>query len=137
MKYAHDIFSYWIITWFIIYIILKQYNIYILNPKFALILGLVANMSTLMMIIIKGNSIKYILKFAIIIIITKLLPLYFVYDTVITHMDIIATILLFIIYLTYVLTKYKKPVCILKNSYQQLINGQSDSPLMTFMNKLF
>lgn len=137
MKYAHDIFSYWIITWFIIYIILKQFNIYILNPKFALILGLVANMTTLMTIIIKGNSINYILKFIIVIIITKIIPLYYVYNIVITHMDIIATVSLFLIYLIYVLIKYKKPICILKNSHQQLINGKSDSPLMTFMNNLF
>ena len=41
-----DIFSYWIVIWFIFFILFHR-NIYIPNPKFMIILGIVTNFATL------------------------------------------------------------------------------------------
>jgi len=137
MKYASDIFSYWIITWFLIYIILRQYNINIPSPKFLIFLGIIINTYTLIKIILNNNPFNYIIKFIIVIIITKLIPFYFVYKDKIKVTDILYSILLFLIYLLYVFIRYQNPLDTLSKSQNRLITNKADSPIITLLNKLF
>ena len=138
MKYASDIFSYWIITWFLIYIILRQYNnVNIPSPKFLIFLGIIINTYTLIKIILNNNPFNYIIKFIIVIIITKLIPFYFVYKDKIKVTDILYSILLFLIYLLYVFIRYQNPLDTLSKSQNRLITNKADSPIITLLNKLF
>jgi hypothetical protein len=91
------IFSYWIFAWFIVY---KLFNIQY-NPKFVIILGIIANIIVLLHLIYKGASLYSITKFISINIIIKGIPYYLLRNDIIKLKDIYASIILFMIYLIY------------------------------------
>jgi hypothetical protein len=91
------IFSFWIFAWYLLYIakIIKY------SPKFVLILGIIENCFLLLFMIIFQTHIINILGFIILNIFIKILPYYSIRNEKITKKDIIATIVIFIIYCIY------------------------------------
>jgi len=90
------IFSYWILAWYFLYIfgISRVYN-----PKFALIIGFIENLIIFILMVYYKTKPKIIILFTIIVFLMKIIPLYTIWNTKVTNKDIIATIILFFIYL--------------------------------------
>lgn len=87
------VFSYWIIVWYILFIV----NLIHYNPKFVLFVALIQNtLGLIYKLFFDSFLVAFIL--AIIIICMKLIPLYTLYHTKITKKDIYFTIVLFIVY---------------------------------------
>jgi len=65
------VFSYWIFTWFILYLL----KIVPYSPKFVIILGIIENLFVFMYMIFYKSPIYNIIKFIIINILIKVIPL--------------------------------------------------------------
>jgi len=111
------IFSYWIFLWFILY----EVKIIKYSPKFVIILGLIENFGLFLYFIYKKSSLYNISKFIIINIFIKIIPLYLVYNDKIISKDIIASFILFLIYLLWLIVNNRFNY--LFNEYNELIKG--------------
>ena len=90
-----EIFSYWIFVWFILYYFkLTKYN-----PLLILIIGYIITFGELLYLIFMGAKKYNIIKFNIINIIIKLIPILLIYNTKTTYKDLIIGLYMFLIYL--------------------------------------
>jgi len=87
------IFSYWILFWYILFI-LKIINY---NPKFIIIIAIIQNSLGLLYKLLFEHILNSFIL-AIIILFTKIIPLYSIVNTKIKNKDIYFAILLFIFY---------------------------------------
>ena len=96
------IISNWIFVWFIIYYLKKD----IPNPKFALIIITMFNISALILMIYNNENKEYnekIKRFMILIILTKLIPLYLIRNDEINFIDIIAFGIIIVLNIIYMI----------------------------------
>ena len=99
------IFSHWIFVWYLLY----YFKIVKINPKFAIICGIVVNILLLLVMFICRTNIKLILFFSIIMILSKIIPLVTIWNKKINPgKDIPAFVALFGIYLVWVFINLKK-----------------------------
>jgi hypothetical protein len=105
------LFSSWVFLWAILYlfvrIIFPQINTKWVDPTFAILLALTYQFYALISILFRVNSIsklaKILVKFAIITILFKLLPLYFVWNHVVNWMNsVLSCSALFSIYIAFI-----------------------------------
>jgi hypothetical protein len=118
------IFSYWIFIWWILYC----FNIVPFNPKFLIILGLLHNLF-LLGIKIKYQS-KFIPFFLISVTLLKIIPLAIIAHTNISNQDIIASVILFIIYIIYILLIKNNPLHFFKENLQDIIDDKDNTPMV-------
>jgi hypothetical protein len=90
------VFSYWLIVWYAFYMIIG--NKYISNPKFALICGLIHNLTICIIMCIKQTKLSRIFSFITMMILIKIIPLYYLYNTKIHLIDIQTMFILLICY---------------------------------------
>ena len=90
-------FTSWIIIWFILYYI----NLFPYNPKIVVISALIVCIIILFTMIYNNVNKIYICSFISIFFLTKLLPYYFLKDTICNEIDIYFSIIIFMIYLIY------------------------------------
>jgi hypothetical protein len=122
------VFSYWIFTWFILYLC----NITKYSPKFAFILGLIENFFILIMMIIKNTKRITILYFIIINFLIKVLPIYYLRAETIKMKDVYMTFLLFIIFILWLYINNISLIENIKIIYNSLIYGENKTPFMKF-----
>jgi hypothetical protein len=126
------IFSYWIFLWYLLYI----FKIISYNPKFAILCGFIENISILSFMFYYETKKKLILLFFIMFTLLKIIPLYSIWNTKIRAHDIIATIVLFIIYLVWIFYN-KKTISDFKNQTLDLVlHNKNTLPGMMFLNKI-
>lgn len=131
-RYRFDyVFSYWIFCWFIFYF----YKLTSFSPLFALIIGIIEN-SFLYYIRISKHDLIYRIEFLIVNFFLKILPLYYIIviqsNTKIKINDILATIILFIIYLLWIIIN--KQIYIKNNKL--IVNIQSATPIYNILKDL-
>jgi hypothetical protein len=129
------IFSYWIFLWFVLY---KLTNIIKYSPKFIIILGIIENFGLLLYLIYKKSSYYNITKFIIINTFIKIIPLYLIINDKIILRDVIASIILFLIYLLWLFINNKFEFIF--NGYNDLIIGYTTnktSKKQTFISYLY
>ena len=116
------ILSYWILAWFILYII----GIVRTSPFFATLLGTMENIGSVIYFIFMGASPYNIIKFIIINAIIKGLPLWYmiVRGHTITRSSIIATVLMIVMYYTWLLMNNMN----LYKIYELVGNGYIEGP---------
>jgi len=127
------VFSYWIVAWYLLYIAkITKYN-----PKFVLILGIIENSFLLLFMIIYKTKISSIVIFIILNIFIKIIPYYTVRNDKIIKKDIIATIILFIIYCLwlYINTGNNVIEYHIKIS-ESVIKDKNETPAMRFINNI-
>jgi len=127
------VFSYWIVAWYLLYIAkITKYN-----PKFVLILGIIENSFLLLFMIIYKTKISSIVIFIILNIFIKIIPYYTVRNDKIIKKDIIATIILFIIYCLwlYINTGNNVIEYYIKIS-ESVIKDKNETPAMRFINNI-
>ena len=111
------VFSYWIFLWFILY----ELKLVKYSPKFIIIIGIIENLGLFSYFIYKKSSFYNIAKFIIINIFIKIIPLYLVWKDKIIWNDIIASLVLFLIYLLWLVINNRSNY--LFNEYNELIKG--------------
>lgn len=126
------IFSYWIFAWYLLYIT----NITTYSPKFIIILGIIENMILLFFIIQNGSTIETIIKFIVINTFIKILPYYSIRNDKIIKRDIIASIVLFIIYIIWLYINKETVLQQYNKIYKSLIENKGDTPGMMLINYL-
>jgi hypothetical protein len=129
LQSADLIFTYWIFTWFLLYYLVFP-NLY--NPKFALISGLIVNLVILCILIYNAVPLFYIIGFMIVILVTKISPLYLIRKTKIRTNDIYFTVCLFLIYVLYFWIKENKNLKQRRSELRNFLSGKGNSPIMKF-----
>jgi hypothetical protein len=123
------IFSYWIFLWYLLYL----FGIVNFNPKFAILCGLIENIGILLLMFYYGTKKHLVSLFLIMFILLKIIPLYSIWNTTIRMRDIVASIILFIIYLVWVnksLSDFKK------QTEDLVIYNKNTLPGMMFLDKI-
>jgi hypothetical protein len=124
------IFSYWIFAWYLLYITkITRYS-----PKFIIILGIIENMILLFFMIQNGSTIETIIKFIVINTFIKILPYYSIRNDKIIKKDIVASIVLFIIYIVWLYINKETLLQKYNKIYNSLIQNKNDTPGMIMMN---
>lgn len=129
LQSADLIFTYWIFTWFLLYYLVFP-DLY--NPKFALISGLIVNLVILCILIYNAVPLFYIIGFMIVILITKISPLYLIRKTKIRANDIYFTVCLFLLYVLYFWIKENKNLKQRRSELRNFLSGKGNSPIMKF-----
>lgn len=129
LQSADLIFTYWIFTWFLLYYLVFP-DLY--NPKFALISGLIVNLVILCILIYNAVPLFYIIGFMIVILITKISPLYLIRKTKIRTSDIYFTVCLFLLYVLYFWIKENKNLKQRRSELRNFLSGKGNSPIMKF-----
>ena len=132
MEKVYFIFSYWIFLWYLLYF----FKIVNYNPKFAIIIGIIENICILLLMIFYNTKVKLFLLFILMMIILKIIPLYSIWNKKIQNRDIIATFILFIIYLFFMILNKKNVSNFIKHIKDLIIYNKNTLPGMSFFEKL-
>ena len=126
------IFSYWVLIWFILY----EIKLITYNPKFWLIIALFTNFYNFYFMIYFQNY-YILLLFIIIVIIIKGIPIWTLRNTALRVKDIVAGLVLFIIYYIW-LTYNNETLYSLFNKFYISIrdNKPNSTPFMYFLNSI-
>ena len=127
------VFSYWIYIWYIIYAfnIIKMYN-----PKFALILGLLHNLTMFILMILYGTSRRTIFYFIIINTLIKIIPLYYLRNIPIKMRDIYFTFGLFLLFIIWLHMNKQNLIGNTKVIHDSLLYGKDNTPFMSLLNQI-
>jgi hypothetical protein len=126
------ILSYWIFTWYILYII----KIISYSPKLIIMLGIFENLITLIIMILYGSNCKTIIYFIIINIIIKVIPFYTIRNDKIKLRDIYSTIILILIYLLWVKINGESVIKYYKKILDSLIHNKNDTIGIAILTKI-
>lgn len=127
------IFSYWIFIWYLLYIN-QSTNI---NPKFALICGLIQNIIIIKLMIFYKTKHNIVINFIIMCILIKVIPLYTIRYTAINKSDIIFMIQLFIYYLIWAIINKKTINYYIQNIIDLIIHNKPTLPAINLLDKFF
>lgn len=123
------VFSYWIFFWFLLYV----FKFTKLSPKFAFILGVIENCIMFILMLLFGTSRKTMVVFAIINILIKVVPLYYLRNVPIKMVDIYATIILFILFVIWLHINRQSLVGNLAKIYYSLLYGKNETPFIVLL----
>lgn len=125
------ILSYWVLIWYILYI----FKIIHINPKFALIMGLLINI-IMLFLIVRVSDIVNILYFSIIMSITKIIPILTLWNSKIHITDIYYTGIVVFTYCIwlFVTKSIYNPITALK---QSVTSYKPTNPGMFLLHSLF
>jgi hypothetical protein len=142
-------FSYWIILWFIIYYFIVKINIFQTNsknisiiqknynPKLALYIALFENLFMFIYLLFHNPTITTIIKFIIMMIVLKVIPLYLLQEEkIILPEDLLPVFVLFIIYNKYLESINKSLYSIYKSSAQHILNGSNQTPFFHLLDSI-
>lgn len=126
-----EIFSYWIFIWFLLYYF--KFTKY--NPLFILILGYIITLGELIYLISKKTNIYNLIKFVIINIIIKLIPILLIYNTKITFKDLEISLYIILIYIITMAIMNINPIQFYKNVLNTYIHN--DNKYKSIFNKFY
>ena len=135
MERVDFIFSYWVFLWYILFYF-GIINVYVFNPKFAILLGLVENIIILFLMIYYKTKLHLIVAFFIMMILLKILPIYTIWNTKIRIQDILATLVLFLIYLFWIFINKKSMLGFIQNIKNMILHNKNTLPGMILLTKL-
>ena len=127
------IFSYWIFVWFILYFT----RIVSINPKLWLLIAFIENIMNTVIIYLKSKM-YMVVRFIIITILIKVLPLYYLWNTKIRSIDVFFSIALFVMYLGWLyINNYS-----IYTIYEMIYNSQTSNstyigPLSYLYDKIY
>ena len=134
MERVDFIFSYWIFVWYILFYlgILSTYN-----PTFAIVVGLVENAIILCLMLYYHTKYSLVIAFCSMVILLKIIPLYTIWNnTTITCQDILATMVLFLLYLVWIIVNNKSMDDFSKHTKQMILHNKNTLPGMVFLTNI-
>ncbi len=124
------IFSYWVITWFVVYSIgLTQYS-----PKFVIIIALLENVYSGIML--RTANIQTIMSLMVLTLI-KIILLFVLRNDKIRGIDILVSVILFIIYVLWVHINNETVVGYYNKIQRSLNNNDNNTPLVHILSRMF
>jgi hypothetical protein len=126
-----EIFSYWIFIWFLFYYFkLTKYN-----PLFILIVGYIITFGELLYLISKKTNKYNLIKFTIINIIIKLIPILLIYKTKISFKDLEISLYIILIYIITMAIININPI----KFYKKMLNTyiHDDNKYKSFFSKFY
>ena len=126
------VFSYWLFFWYILYI----YKFTQYNPKMLLKIGILENVILLWMMFSFGTKTETIFKFILINTFIKFIPFYTIINTTVHIKDIIAGIVLFIIYIIWVYVNGYSIMEYRNKIFESLILDKNETPFMFLSEKI-
>jgi hypothetical protein len=129
---ADLVFSYWIFTWYLLYI----FKIVNYNPKFAILIGIIDNIIMLLMMIYFGSNMYTIFMFIIINTFLKILPYYTLWNEKIERKDILVTLFLFIIFIIWLYINKQNLTKNHKEIIDSLLHNKNKTPALYFISKV-
>ena len=139
------LFSYWIDAWAVLYVLAyytkgspgAKYIAQNMNPVLLFIVAFVDNLFYLLMVIIHNPDPSVLIKFFPMIIITKIIPLYFLLQFPISIViNIIWSVIIFIIYNMYLKTDNRDFYGVYTSTRKYVLGGEDKTPLYILMNYL-
>lgn len=135
------LFSYWVFAWAILWWILGNHvkpHTYVPNPKLAILVGLAENTGTLIALILSGASQIVLLKFAMVVVVSKIALLYFVWNEPIQIVQDFAILFgVFLLYNLYLF--FQRPpsniLDIYRKTFHSILENRSDTPGFYLMNR--
>ena len=122
------IFTNWIFLWFALYLVgLTQYS-----PKFAVIISIIENIGALLLLKTANTRTLAAMFFIIII---KFMAFFVVRNSRITIQDVLAFVVLFILYAVWVHINNETVIGYYKKIQQSLNNNDNNTPIVHFINK--
>ena len=126
------VFSYWVFAWFLLY----YFKFTSFNPLFALEIATAENTILFLLMIYYKVPTFNLISFLVINFFIKILPIIHLWNTKIIMRDIIAFIVVYLIYLLWLLINRQTNVFKIQNEiYESLIHGKSDTPFMSLTKK--
>ena len=126
------IFSYWIFFWYILYVC----NLTNYNPKFVIICGLIENLIILLFMFYYNTKQRLLYLFIIMMFVLKIIPIYTIWNTKITFMDVYVTIILFILYLIWMHIHKKNTNDFIGNTKKLIFYNKNTLPGMQLLEKI-
>lgn len=126
------IFSNWMFVWFILYWF--QFTQY--NPKAVFIMGVFENLITVILAIYYKTSAKYILYFLGLIVFLKMFLLYLIWNTRFLRKDAIATILVTLVYVTWLQLNNTNVFDLYRKVVTSVINEKNETPILGWIHEL-
>jgi len=138
------IFSDWIFAWFVLYYIsiksIKNTDFLdtYLNPKFSLYCALFQNIYTLVEITLKNPKPIILIKYFIVMLILKIIPLFLIREKSL-HLktNIPISICIFMLYIGFLYSKRKNFFKMYKQITDSIVANDNNTPLFWFLNKYF
>lgn len=126
------IFSYWILMWFVLYAL----GLPLCSPKFALIIGILANMLMFSYLFYKNISRTKLIYFILINTFIKALPLIYLRDENIKLVDVYFTIILFLIFVVWLKLNEQYTTDNISNILDLYLDNNKQSPSMIRLNAI-
>lgn len=124
------IFSYWILIWFIAYFV--KFTTF--SPKFVFLIGMLENIGVMLFLIHKNTSLKSVFYFFLVVLITKLLPLYFMRNETIKRGDVIFAFALFALYNAWLFINNRNFININMEAIDSMAHDRHDMPMLKLFN---
>ena len=139
------LFSYWCLAWFIIYYFIDhstkspigQFIKTYLNPKLALIIAFIENLTTFFYMIYLNTDITNLLRYLVMMFVIKIYPIYLVWTVPIQwSRDILVLIIIFTIYNIWLHFNNTNLWKVYKKTFTSIHEGKTDTPLFHLMEKV-
>ena len=130
MKFM-DLFSYWIVVWYVLYMV----GMIPYNPKFALTVGLLENVVKVVAMMYYKNRWSHIVLFCTVDFFIKGVPLWTLRHTSYTKQQVLATLVLFMVYASYLALNGKHVLSILKETYVAVQQDRFLGPMSVLLKK--
>jgi hypothetical protein len=127
------VFSYWIFTWFLLYL----FKLVPYNPLIFLVLGLIDNLGALAMMFYYKNRFIHIGLFVFINFFVKAIPIWYLHNTTIRVEDFVAGIVLFILFNGWLYINNMDYKEIIYHGISAIKNDKPISPFVTYFSKFF
>lgn len=132
------LFSYWILFWFIIYSISNNVPSLprIANPKLALYLGLIENVISLFYIGLINAKWSIVLKYILMIILVKVIPIYLIKEPIHFRKDVFVFILVFAFYNFYLWINQETIYTVYDKIMRSITNEDNNTVLFYLFHQL-
>jgi hypothetical protein len=138
------LFSYWIFAWFIFFYFLDKTTKYgkftttYFSPMIALWFGFLYDFLSFFYLIFINPDFTMILKYAIMLLVIKITPLYLLRNTPIHYLqDTLSLIFLFFIYIVYLHLNNTSITEVYEKTEKGILTGENKTPLFHLMNSIF
>lgn len=129
---ADFIYTYWVLAWYALYMLkITQYN-----PKLALLIGMVLNIGLAIAVLLKGGPLMSVIRFCIVNLLIKGIPLYTIYNEKTTTQDIYAIIVLFAMYTLWLLINGTNPIKENYKVFQAILLDKKETPIIKLLSKI-
>lgn len=134
------LFSYWIFVWAIIYIIVTYFCNFSgtplprifgsINPTLILLVAFITNTEYLLKLILYGMDTSIVLKYSLVLMILKGIPLWLVWTWDIQlYRDLLLVVLLFVIYYIYLWYNQVDILSVYKDVVKSIENNEDRTPI--------